>query len=101
MPALDPARTPLVLVHGWAGSSAVWDAVAPALARAGFTGPIVSVDLPGSPRASDEHPATVPEAVDRVVAATEAFGRARGSSWTCWSTATQDTGCCSTRSTTA
>ena len=72
MPALDPARTPLVLVHGWAGSSAAWDAVAPALARAGLTGPIVSVDLPGSPRASDEHPATVPGAVDRVVAATEA-----------------------------
>ncbi|MDQ0574341.1 alpha/beta fold hydrolase [Agromyces albus] len=57
----DASTTPIVLVHGWAGSAEAWDPIVSRL-RAKARGPVVAVRLPGSPGAPDGGTATIPGA---------------------------------------
>jgi pimeloyl-ACP methyl ester carboxylesterase len=60
------APTPLVLVHGWAGSAEAWGAIVDALDPAVFS-PIIAVRLPHSPGWSGTAEATIAAAADELV----------------------------------
>jgi pimeloyl-ACP methyl ester carboxylesterase len=57
----DAATTPIVLVHGWAGSAEAWHPIVSRL-RAKADRPLVAVRLPGSPGAADGSTPTIPGA---------------------------------------
>lgn len=57
----DASTTPIVLVHGWAGSAEAWHPIVSRL-RAKAPGPVVAVRLPGSPEAPDGGTPTIPGA---------------------------------------
>jgi pimeloyl-ACP methyl ester carboxylesterase len=60
------APTPLVLVHGWAGSAQSWEPIVDALDRTSFD-PIIAVRLPHSPGWSGTAEATIGAAADELV----------------------------------
>ena len=68
------AHTPLILIHGWGGSSHAWERVLPELLTAGFSTPISAVDLPGSPIGMGSDDATIASAADHVIAVAEQTG---------------------------
>ncbi|RXZ72987.1 alpha/beta fold hydrolase [Agromyces albus] len=57
----DASTTPIVLVHGWAGSAEAWHPIVSRL-RANARGPVAAVRLPGSPGAPDGGTPTIPDA---------------------------------------
>lgn len=62
------SETPIVLVHGWAGSSAVWIPIRRALERSGHQAPVVAIDLPGSPLTGPtDRDATIASATRHVI----------------------------------
>lgn len=69
----DIGRTPVILVHGWAGSSRAWDRVSAELITAGVAGPVLAVDLPGSPSGGTTGDPTIPNAVDHVISIAESL----------------------------
>ncbi|HMR48634.1 MAG TPA: alpha/beta hydrolase [Arachnia sp.] len=67
---------PIVLVHGWAGSSVPWAPVTRALTASGHRAPVTAIDLPGSPlfRGSAVAP-TISDATRHLVETLEGIGR--------------------------
>lgn len=57
----DASTTPIVLVHGWAGSAEAWHPIVSRL-RAKARGPVIAVRLPGSPGAPEGGTPTIPGA---------------------------------------
>lgn len=52
------STTPILLVHGWAGSAEAWHPIVAKL-HARATGPVIAVRLPGSPGAPKRHETTI------------------------------------------
>ena len=57
----DASTTPIVLVHGWAGSAEAWHPITSRLA-AQAAGPVIAMRLPGSPGGAEDRAATIPGA---------------------------------------
>jgi pimeloyl-ACP methyl ester carboxylesterase len=63
----DASTTPIVLVHGWAGSAEAWHPIASRLA-AQAAGPVIAIRLPGSPGAAGGRATTIPDAAAMLAA---------------------------------
>lgn len=67
----DPARPPLLLIHGSGATGSTWDPVVPALASAHH---VVAIDLPGCGRSAPAPVYDVPAQAERVAAVLDELG---------------------------